>query len=171
MSRGDLTEAEWFILKDLLPIEPENRGRGRRPSRTVRSSTAFSGDCDVARHGVTYLPDTVAGTPPICGFDVRAKLGSGRRSQLRWQRSWRTAAMTGSTAPQFAPTSRQRAEPQAGEAKRRNHRRALGRSPGGSTSKLHYLADAFGRPFAFHLTVGEAAHCKAYDRALYKQRD
>ena len=26
MSRGDLTEAEWRILKDLLPIEPENRG-------------------------------------------------------------------------------------------------------------------------------------------------
>ena len=33
MSRGDLTEAEWRILKDLLPIEPENRGRGRRPEQ------------------------------------------------------------------------------------------------------------------------------------------
>jgi transposase len=31
LSRGDLTEAEWRILKGLLPIEPENRGRGRRP--------------------------------------------------------------------------------------------------------------------------------------------
>lgn len=29
MSRGDLTEAEWRVLKDLLPIERENRGRGR----------------------------------------------------------------------------------------------------------------------------------------------
>jgi hypothetical protein len=28
MSRGDLTEAEWRILKDLLPIERKNRGRG-----------------------------------------------------------------------------------------------------------------------------------------------
>ena len=27
MSRGDLTEAEWHVLKDLLPIEPENRCR------------------------------------------------------------------------------------------------------------------------------------------------
>ena len=33
MSRGDLTEAEWRILKGLLPIEPENRGRGRRPEQ------------------------------------------------------------------------------------------------------------------------------------------
>lgn len=33
MSQGDLTEAEWQILKSLLPIEPENRGRGRRPEQ------------------------------------------------------------------------------------------------------------------------------------------
>jgi len=33
LSRGDLTEAEWGILKGLLPIEPENRGRGRRPEQ------------------------------------------------------------------------------------------------------------------------------------------
>ncbi len=33
MSRGDLTEAEWRILKGLLPIEPENRGRGRPPEQ------------------------------------------------------------------------------------------------------------------------------------------
>lgn len=40
---------------------------------------------------------------------------------------------------------------------------ALGRSRGGFTSKLHCLADALGRPVAFHLTGGEAADCKAYD--------
>ena len=33
MSRGDLTEAEWRILKDLLPIERKNRGRGRPPEQ------------------------------------------------------------------------------------------------------------------------------------------
>jgi transposase len=31
LSRGDLTEAEWRVLKVLLPIEASNRGRGRRP--------------------------------------------------------------------------------------------------------------------------------------------
>ena len=49
---------------------------------------------------------------------------------------------------------------------RGTHRRALGRSRGGFTSKLHCLADAFGRPLAFHLTVGEAADCKAYDSLI-----
>lgn len=33
MSRSDLAEAEWRILKDLLPIEPDNRERGRRPEQ------------------------------------------------------------------------------------------------------------------------------------------
>ncbi len=32
----------------------------------------------------------------------------------------------------------------------------------GFTSKLHCLANALVRPLAFHLTVGEAADCKAY---------
>ncbi|WOK37284.1 IS5 family transposase [Sphingomonas sp. C3-2] len=50
-----------------------------------------------------------------------------------------------------------------GGRKRGTHRRALGRSRGGFTSKLHCLADALGRPVAFHLTHGEAADCKAYD--------
>ena len=34
------------------------------------------------------------------------------------------------------------------------HRRALGRSRSGFTRKLHFLADALGRPLAFHLTGG-----------------
>jgi hypothetical protein len=37
---------------------------------------------------------------------------------------------------------------------------------GGFTSKLHCLADARGRPIAFHLTVGETADCKAYDTLI-----
>ena len=32
MSRGELSEAEWRVLKNLLPIESSMRGRGRRPT-------------------------------------------------------------------------------------------------------------------------------------------
>jgi transposase len=46
------------------------------------------------------------------------------------------------------------------------HRRALGRSRGGFTSKVHCLSDAKGRPIAFHLTPGEAHDCKAYDELI-----
>ena len=50
--------------------------------------------------------------------------------------------------------------------KRGAHQRALGRSRGGFTSKVHCIGDARGRPIAFHLTPGEAADCKAYDTLI-----
>jgi transposase len=50
--------------------------------------------------------------------------------------------------------------------KRGIHRRALGRSRGGFTSKVHCLGDARGRPIAFELTPGEAADCKSYDTLI-----
>lgn len=60
-----------------------------------------------------------------------------------------------------------RPRPRFGSRRKRGaHRRALGCSRGGSTSKLHCLADALGRPLAFHLTAGEAADCKAYDALI-----
>ena len=60
-----------------------------------------------------------------------------------------------------------RSRPRLGSGRKRGaHRRALGRSRGGFTSKLHCLADARGRPVAFHLTVGEAADCKSYDTLI-----
>jgi transposase len=40
--------------------------------------------------------------------------------------------------------------------------RGLGRSRGGFTSKIHCLADARGRPIAFHITPGETHDCQAY---------
>jgi transposase len=50
--------------------------------------------------------------------------------------------------------------------KRGVHQRALGRSRGGFTSKIHCLGDARGRPIAFDLTPGEAADCKTYDTLI-----
>ena len=63
-------------------------------------------------------------------------------------------------------------DPRAGPGRRGTGKKggaqaqALGRSRGGFTSKLHHLADALGRPIAFHLTVSEAADCKAYDALI-----
>jgi transposase len=57
--------------------------------------------------------------------------------------------------------------PRLGSGRKRGiHQRALGRSRGGFTSKIHCLADARGRPIAFHLTSGEAADCKAYETLI-----
>jgi transposase len=91
LSRGDLSEVEWRILKVLLPVE-------REP----------------LQHRLDNGP--------------RACFGSGRKRGI--------------------------------------HKRALGRSRGGFTSKIHCLGDARGRPIAFDLTSGEAADCKTYDTLI-----
>lgn len=53
MSRGDLTEAEWRVLKNLLPIEPENRGRGRPPEQNRQIPAHDSIDSTTVRAHVS----------------------------------------------------------------------------------------------------------------------
>ncbi|WP_363280423.1 transposase, partial [uncultured Sphingomonas sp.] len=110
MSRGDLTGAEWRILKDLLPIERKDRGRGRPPeqNRSIINGILWRLRCGAPWRDV----------PPKYGswntiyrrFRDGARPGSGRSWRRRWPRSWRTPATTASTAPPSAPTFRQQAE-------------------------------------------------------------
>jgi transposase len=86
LSRGDLTEAEWRILKDLLLIDRKNRGRGRPPNRTARSSTAYSGGCGAVRCGAPWR-------------DVPPKYGSWNTIYRRFRRRseagvWEIVAVT-----------------------------------------------------------------------------
>ena len=54
MSRGDLTEAEWHILKDLLPIERKNRSRRRAPehNRSIINGILWRLRCGAPWHHV-----------------------------------------------------------------------------------------------------------------------
>ena len=159
MSRGDLTEAEWRILKDLLPIERKNRGRGRPPEQ---NRSIVNGILWRLRCGAPWR-------------DVPPNYGSWNtiyRRFRRWSEAgvWEIVAVT--LAEIMADTGHYSIDsttvrPRLGSGRKRGaHRRALGRSRGGFTSKLHCLADALGRPLAFHLMCGEAADCKAYDALI-----
>lgn len=139
-------------------------GVGDHPKRTVRLSTAYSGGFAVARPGAMFRPSTAIGTRSIGGSGGGVKPGYGRQCRSRWPRSWRTAATTASIAPRFAPMSRQRVE--KGDSSKSSWPPTIDEIGGGFTSKLHCLADRRGRPLAFHLTVGEAADCKAYDTLI-----
>lgn len=110
MSRGDLSESEWRVLKDLLPIEAVNRGRGVVRSKIVQSSTAYFGDFVAVRRGGMFHPNTAIGIRSIDAFGAGAKPGSGRPFQSPLLRSWLTVATTASIAPRFAPIFRQRVE-------------------------------------------------------------
>lgn len=83
MSRGDLTETEWRVLKGLLPIGPENRGRGRRPEQN--------------RSIINGIPVAASVRCPV--RDVPPKYGSWNtiyRRFRRWSEAgvWETVAVT-----------------------------------------------------------------------------
>ena len=120
---------------------------------------AFFGGYAQVRPGATFLRSMATGIRSIGGSDDGAPLGFGRASPLLSPKRWPKAATTTSIAPRFAPC--------LGSGRKRGaHKRALGRSRGGFTSKVHCLGDARGRPIAFHLTPGEAADCKVYDTLI-----
>ena len=161
MSRGDLSEAEWRILSGLLPIDPANRGRGRRPE-----------DNHSIVNGILWR--LRCGTP---WRDVPPKYGNWNtiyRRFRRWSEAgvWEAVSVTlaeimADSGHYSIDSTTVRAHVSAAGGKGGGaHQRALGRSRDGFTSKLHCLADARGRPIAFHLTVGEAADCKAYDTLI-----
>ncbi len=68
MSRGDLTETEWRVLKSLFPIEPENRPTV--PGKSRRFPT---------ERPINQLENTFSGCP-----------GSRRSSRRSGQRGQRT---------------------------------------------------------------------------------
>ena len=82
MSRCDLTEAEWRVLKGLLPIEAANRGRGRPPeNRSIINGILWRLRCGTPRR------------------DVPAKYGNWNtiyRRFRRWSEAgvWETVAVT-----------------------------------------------------------------------------
>lgn len=83
MSRGDLTEAEWRVLKGLLPIEPETRGRGSPPEQ---NRLIINGILSRLRCGAPWR-------------DVPPKYGSWNtiyRRFRRWSEAgvWKTVAVT-----------------------------------------------------------------------------
>jgi len=70
LSRGDLTEAEWRILKDVLPIERKNRSRDRPPNqnRSIINGILWRLRCGAPWH------------------DVSPKYGSGNTIYRRFRR-------------------------------------------------------------------------------------
>ena len=160
LSRGNLNEAEWRVLKGLLPIEPTNRGRGRRPE----------GNRSIV-NGILWRLRTGAPWRDVPGR--YGKWNSIYRRFRRWSDAgvWEAVSVTlaeimADSGHYSIDSTTVRAHVSAAGGKRGTRRRALGRSRGRFTSKLHCLADARGRPVAFHLTSGEAADCKAYDTLI-----
>ncbi|WP_394652853.1 IS5 family transposase [uncultured Sphingomonas sp.] len=66
--------------------------------------------------------------------------------------------------------SRERPDLEGGERERGVKDQALGRSRGGLTTKVHMLADTFGRPLRFRITPGQASDIASAAGMLEGQR-
>src|SRR5262249_24057520 len=142
-----------------MPLMILRLAAGARPRTIAISSMASYGGFAPVRRGAMCRKSTGNGTQFTDASGAGAPAVCGRVWPPLSPRRWPRAGITRSTALRFAPVSRQRAE-------KGIHQRALGRSRGGFTSKIHGLGDARGRPIAFDLTSGEAADCKSYDTLI-----
>src|SRR5262249_35773007 len=143
-SRGDLTEVEWRILRVLLPVERKSgkRGRGRPPE-----------DNRNIINGILWRLPT--GAP---WRDLPEKYGERKSIYPRFRR-WSARGVWESKGAGHPDAGRARRDdgreralrhrqhygsrPCLGSGRKRGiHQRALGRSRGGFTSKIHCLGDA-----------------------------
>ena len=105
MSRGDLTEVEWRILRVLLPVErePGKRGRGRPPEDNCN---VINGILWRLRTGAPWrdVPEKYGNWNSIYRvFGDGAPAVFGGASPSLWLKRCPRAVTTTSTAPQFAP--------------------------------------------------------------------
>ncbi len=163
MSRGDLKEAEWRLLKDLLPAVRGQRSRPAFDNRTIVNGILWR-----IRTGAPWR-------------DVPEKYGKWMTVYQRFRR-WSEAgvweAVASALAQAMADNSRHSIDPTtvrghvSAAGAKGTREQAFGRSRGGFTCKIHCLSDARGVPLVFHLTGGEAADCTAFEAvtALAEQR-
>lgn len=136
MSRGDLTEAEWRVLKELLPVEREagERGRGRPPedNRNVVNGILWRLRC---------------GTP---WRDVPEKYGKWNSVYRRFRR-WSEAGVWESVAIALAETMAESGQYNIDSTSVRAHVSAAG-GKGGFINEL-LAARGAGSPVKFIVSV------------------
>jgi len=154
LSRCDLTEVEWRMLRVLLPHEREPGKRGRdRPPQDNRNVI----------NGILWRLRT--GAPWRDVFERYRNWNSNCRRFPRWSASggWKSVAVA-LPRPRFSRPRR------GSRRKGGGHRRALGRSWGGFTNKNHCLGNARGRPITLYLNPRRSCGLKG-QRLHIKRRD
>ncbi|MGD6754181.1 IS5 family transposase [Streptomyces sp. BH105] len=157
--RHELTDEEWELLEPLLPRGAF--GRPRRDDRMVLNGIVWK-----FRTGVAWrdVPDRYG---PWASLHTRFR---------RWARDG-TADAEDRAGPgrcrrghRLAGRGRlhdRQSPPACGRSPKRGLRsRALGRSRGGLTSKIHLAVDGQGRPLAFTLTSGNTNDCTQFTTVM-----
>ena len=148
-SRYELSDVQWERIKDTLPGRVEHVGRTAADNRQFVNGVLW-----VLRSGARWhdLPERYG------------KYKSVHTRFMRWARSgvWERifADLVADKKNQYLmiDSTIVRAHQQAATGRKKGSEdKALGRSRGGLSTKIHLLADETGLPLAFRITPGQAA--------------
>jgi transposase len=158
--RYELSEAQWSRIASLVP------GKTADPGRTGSDNRLFVNGCLwVLRSG------------PI-GGDLPERYGKWKTVHRRfsrwchagvWERVFEALTVDRDNQYLMIDSTIVRAHQQAATGKGGKDQ-ALGRSRGGLTTKVHMLADTFGRPLRFRITPGQASDIASAPALLEGQR-
>ncbi len=154
LRRYELTDFEWSVIAPLLPNKP--RGVARVDDRRLRTGSPW------AEIPERYGPHTTC----YNRFVRWGRIGV-------WEAIFNAVSAACDGSEPSADSTSICVHPQGANAKRGGaegagpaglvdvRARALGRSRGGLTTKLHAVTDARGRPVALRLTAGQASDARS----------
>jgi transposase len=161
-SRAELTDSQWERLRPLLPPQRPRTGRPARDHRTILSAILW-----VLRTGAPWrdLPERFGPWATAwsrfrrwtaAGVWARVLAVLQQQADVAGQLDWETHYVDGTVV---------RAHQHAAGAVGGQAHEALGRSRGGSSTKVHVRAEGGGKPLALVLSGGER-HESRYVEAL-----
>ena len=155
MSRYNLTDFEWRVIKPLLPNKP-------RGVRRVDDRRVLNGIFWVLRSGAPWrdLPERYG--PRTTCYNRFARW----RKAGAWDRLMDAISTAHDGTIQMIDSTSIRAHQQAATAKSGGTDHCLGRSRGGFTTKIHVVVDAQGLPIRLGLTAGQAHDGQIADTLL-----
>ncbi|NTS66880.1 IS5 family transposase [Sphingomonas sp. HHU CXW] len=161
MRRYELGEAQWSRIALLVP------GKTADPGRTGSDNRLFVNGCLwVLRSGAHWC-------------DLPERYGKWKTVHRRfsrwchagvWERVFEALTVDRDNQYLMIDSTIVRAHQQAATGKGGARNQALGRSRGGLTTKVHMLADTFGRPLRFRITPGQASDIASAPALLEGQR-
>jgi len=141
-----LSDAAWDAIEPHLP-----HGQAGKPR--VDDRRVISGILHVLKTGCRWRDVPTEYGPPTTIYN-RYHRWARRRI---WQKLFERMAGAGPIPPEFHRQHTRKGPPLRTGPKRGAWAQAIGVSRGGRTSKIHCLADHYGRPVAFALTPGNVA--------------
>ncbi|MFC4891322.1 IS5 family transposase [Streptomyces beijiangensis] len=179
LSRGDLTDNEWTVLKPLLPTSNGRCGRWRDHRQVINGIIHRLGTgCQWRQLPARFGPwQTIHKRHMLWSADgtwerllQHAQAVADAGGGIDWNIKIDSTSIRAHQHTAGAPTKPAGASVKKGHAQTGSMHEALGRSRGGFTTKIHLSADGKCRPLSLLITPGQRADCTQFEAVMDKIR-